>query len=153
MSKNHEKMFNRTFGGQTGTPDPKLKGKYGGNCNITRCQRPGAFAWSMNNHAFYCDDCARTLNRDPANHAHYKERYGVDRFVFRLDTVTPEERAKWEAKGGYIPGAKEMDNVTCNNCDWRGNDYDLAKVREAETGDIMDACPNCRTDAYLMDIK
>ncbi len=89
---------------QATTPDPKLKGQYGGNCNITRCQAPGAFAWSMNNHAYYCDDCARMLNRDPSNHAYWKRNYGVDRFVFRIDTLTPEEIEKWKAKNGYIPG-------------------------------------------------
>lgn len=93
----------RTFGGQSGTPDPKLKGQKGGNCNITRCQAPGAYAWSMNNHAYYCDACAKMLNTDASNHAYYKERYGVDRFVFRIETLTPEERAAWAAKNGYIP--------------------------------------------------
>lgn len=85
------------------TPDPKLKGKFGGNCNVTHCQAPGAYSWSMNNQAFYCDACANTLNR--ANHEYWHSRYGVDRFVFRLDTLTPEERAKWEAKGAYVPAA------------------------------------------------
>lgn len=95
--------MNRTFGGQTGKPDPKLKGQKGGNCNRTACQAPGAYAWSMNNHAYYCDDCARMLNREPSNHAYWKERYGVDRFVFRPETLTPEERALWKAKNGHLP--------------------------------------------------
>lgn len=88
-------------GPKPATPDPKLKGVRGGNCNVTHCQAPGAFAWSMNNRAYYCDDCARTLNR--ANHAYWKEAYGVDRFVFRIDTLTPEERAAWAAKNAHIP--------------------------------------------------
>ena len=85
------------------TPDPKLKGQLGGNCNRTACQAPGAFAWSMNNRAYYCDDCARMLNRDPVNHAYWKNSYGVDRFVFRLDSLTDAERALWEAKNADIP--------------------------------------------------
>lgn len=85
------------------TPDPKLKGIYGGNCNRTACQAPGAFAWSMNNRAFYCDDCADMLNRDRCNRAYWRENYGVDRFVFRIETLTPEERALWAAKNMHIP--------------------------------------------------
>lgn len=88
---------------QTTTPDPKLKGVKGGNCNRTACQAPGAFAWSMNNHAYYCDDCARMLNREPSNHAYWKANYGVDRFVFRPETLTPEEIALWKAKNGHLP--------------------------------------------------
>lgn len=86
-----------------GVPDPKLKGVRGGNCNRTVCQAPGAFAWSMNNHAYYCDACARMLNNDPSNHAYWKQNYGVDRFVFRVETLTEDERAKWAAKNAHVP--------------------------------------------------
>jgi hypothetical protein len=87
------------------TPDPKLKGVKGGNCNRTACQAPDAHAWSMNNQAYYCDDCARMLNREPGNHAYWKAQYGVDRFVFRIETLTDAERALWAAKNAHIPEA------------------------------------------------
>ena len=93
----------RQFGGETGKPDPKLKGVRGGNCNITRCQKPGAFAWSMNNHAYYCDSCANMLNTDPVNREYWRNYAGVSRFVFRIDTLTPGEIEKWKAKNGHLP--------------------------------------------------
>jgi hypothetical protein len=94
----------RQFAGETGKPDPKLKGVYGGNCNLTRCQAPGAYAWSMNNRAYYCDKCAAMLNTDPVNRAYWRDYAGVSRFVFRIDTLTPGEIEKWKAKNGSIPG-------------------------------------------------
>lgn len=93
----------RQFAGETGKPDPKLKGVYGGNCNITRCQAPGAYAWSMNNHAYYCDSCANMLNTDPVNREYWRNYAGVSRFVFRIDTLTPGEIEKWKAKNGHLP--------------------------------------------------
>ena len=89
------------------TPDPALKGKLGGNCNVTACQAPGAYAWSLNNQAWYCDDCARRLNREPSNYAYWKGRYGVSRFVFRPDTLTEEEIALLKAGRAYVPGVVE----------------------------------------------
>lgn len=94
----------RQFAGETGKPDPKLKGVYGGNCNLTRCQAPGAYAWSMNNRAYYCDKCAAMLNTDPVNREYWRNYAGVSRFVFRIDTLTPGEIEKWKAKNGSIPG-------------------------------------------------
>lgn len=45
-------------------------------------------------------------------------------------------------------------NIRCNNCDtYFHDDHDLEKVREEESGDVIDACPVCKTDAYLMDLR
>lgn len=40
----------------------ELKGKYGGNCNRTACQQPGAVWWNSSTRAFYCQSCARKIN-------------------------------------------------------------------------------------------
>lgn len=88
-------------------PDPNLKGKRGGNCNRTACQAPGAFAWSLNNHAYYCDDCARMLNWEPVNQKYWHDRYGIKRFVFRPETLTADEIAKLKAGRAYVPGMVE----------------------------------------------
>lgn len=41
------------------------------------------------------------------------------------------------------------DPVRCNNCDWYGDDEDLTQCNDSR-GDFK-GCPNCKTDAYLMD--
>lgn len=107
MSGLYGKAPERTFGGEQGKPDPALKGKKGGNCNRTACQAPGAFAWSLNNHAYYCDACAKMLNWEPSNRAYWEGRYGITRFVFRPETLTEEEIAKLKAGRAYVPGVVE----------------------------------------------
>ena len=43
-------------------PDPSLKGKEGGNCNRTACQKSGA--WCKHHYGdFYCLQCALDINR------------------------------------------------------------------------------------------
>lgn len=40
-----------------------LKGKQGGNCNVTACQKPGATWWNTSTRAYYCAHCANEINR------------------------------------------------------------------------------------------
>lgn len=40
----------------------KLKGKQGGNCNVTACQKPGATWWNTSTRAYYCAHCASEIN-------------------------------------------------------------------------------------------
>jgi hypothetical protein len=40
-----------------------LKGKRGGNCNVTDCQKPGATWWNTSTRAYYCQHCAMEINR------------------------------------------------------------------------------------------
>jgi len=47
--------------------------------------------------------------------------------------------------------------VKCNCCEWTGTEEDLIPMEDknAEKDGLepyMDACPNCKTDHYLMDI-
>lgn len=41
----------------------ELKGKDGGNCNVTACQKPGATWWNISTRAYYCPRCADEINR------------------------------------------------------------------------------------------
>ena len=59
MSKNH--------------PD---KGKKGGRCNVTACQKPGAMWFNKSTEAYYCEDCAREINW-PGGRADTMRLYGV----------------------------------------------------------------------------
>jgi hypothetical protein len=53
--------------------DPALKGKFGGNCNRTACQVPGADWWNPNTNAYYCCDCAVLINRNiPLVHSEWR---------------------------------------------------------------------------------
>ena len=38
------------------------KGLLGGSCNVTACQRPGAFMYNKSTKAYYCHDCATEIN-------------------------------------------------------------------------------------------
>jgi hypothetical protein len=41
------------------------KGKRGGRCNITACQRKGAYWYNQVMKAYYCEDCAVDINDHP----------------------------------------------------------------------------------------
>lgn len=41
-------------------------------------------------------------------------------------------------------------SVQCNQCSWHGSDDDLVLFKD-ENG-YATGCPNCKTDAYLMDV-
>lgn len=43
-----------------------------------------------------------------------------------------------------------LPEVTCNNCDWEGNESDLIQGKDEEG--YFNGCPNCETDSYLMDL-
>lgn len=46
-------------------PNKADKGQRLGSCNVTRCQRPGAYWWNKGSRAWYCTDCARRINDIP----------------------------------------------------------------------------------------
>jgi len=43
------------------------------------------------------------------------------------------------------------DDVRCNNCEWTGIDGEDTELVE-DGGEYFKACPNCMTDAWLVDI-
>ena len=64
---------------------------------------------------------------------------------------TPEE-----VKQGMEPEiCFHCQNVVCNMCGWRGNDDGLEIVSKMydEGMEHTQACPNCLTDAYLMNVR
>ncbi len=38
------------------------KGKKGGKCNVTACQKPGANYYNKSTQKYYCADCAEEIN-------------------------------------------------------------------------------------------
>lgn len=52
-------------------PDPKLKGVFGKNCNVTACQEPGATWWNKVMRKYYCPYCARQINYAPLDDGTY----------------------------------------------------------------------------------
>ena len=44
-----------------------------------------------------------------------------------------------------------VDTVKCMNCGFTGSDDDLAIIEE--DGEKFEACPMCKTDAYLSDLS
>lgn len=43
--------------------DKPDKGRFGGSCNRTACQAPGATWWNFGTQAYYCQACALMINR------------------------------------------------------------------------------------------
>lgn len=50
-------------------PTREDKGLYGGSCNRSACQKPGATWYNHATHAYYCTQCASLLNRANADWA------------------------------------------------------------------------------------
>ena len=48
-----------------------------------------------------------------------------------------------------------MDDVRCNKCGWIGKQDELEHTAEIveEKTEWINACPSCKTDHYLMDLK
>lgn len=44
------------------------KGKKGGDCNVTQCQRPGASCYNPPMRAWYCHSCASDIRRVSLSH-------------------------------------------------------------------------------------
>ena len=43
--------------------------------------------------------------------------------------------------------------IRCNNCGtYFENDYDLAQIVDIDDGELINGCPECQTDSYLMDL-
>ncbi|MDZ7823093.1 MAG: hypothetical protein U5K75_02985 [Ahrensia sp.] len=46
---------------------------------------------------------------------------------------------------------KSQSFIKCNHCGWHGNKTNLRQCTDSIDGELTNACPNCRTDNYLMD--
>jgi len=44
--------------------DPEKGQVYGGECNVTACNRRGAVYWNIGTQGLYCPECARKINYD-----------------------------------------------------------------------------------------
>lgn len=79
------------------------KGKMGGDCNRTQCQKHGASSWNRGSHAWYCSDCANELNHynpnamsdgKPMVDAKPDGHYDYDPNGVYEEELSPEEQAK-----------------------------------------------------------
>lgn len=52
-------------------PNKADKGKRLGSCNVTACQRPGAYWYNKVMKAWYCTSCAREINYRPLDDGTY----------------------------------------------------------------------------------
>lgn len=43
--------------------------------------------------------------------------------------------------------------IRCNRCLWHGDEDSLIRCEDASGDGTADACPNCRTDHFLMDLN
>ncbi len=41
----------------------EMKGKFGGDCNVTQCQKSGACSYNHAMRAYYCEKCATEINK------------------------------------------------------------------------------------------
>ena len=81
-----------------------MKGKKGGNCNRTACQKailPFESYYSVWTRAYYCRQCAWLIN--DANRGDARAMYGVDDCVFLVGNLSAENRAKFEKANQYVP--------------------------------------------------
>ncbi len=44
------------------------KGKFGGDCNVTQCQKAGACSYNHAMRAYYCEECANKINEASITH-------------------------------------------------------------------------------------
>lgn len=59
--------------------------------------------------------------------------------IYALEDLKKGEKQKGEKK------------IRCNNCMSLLHEHDLVHMQDT-SGDLMDACPKCKTDEYLMDL-
>lgn len=74
--------------GQYGYEGPQKpdKGRKGGSCNRTACQRPGAYWYNRGSMSWYCTNCAHMLN-----HANRHDEFCAQEPLCKLDEEAKEE--------------------------------------------------------------
>lgn len=56
--------------------DKADKGKFGGSCNRSHCQKPGADWYNFGSLSYYCSECAHELSYDSFNHKESMRLFG-----------------------------------------------------------------------------
>jgi len=79
-------------------PAPADKGKQGRNCNVTACQRPGAWFYNNGTRAYYCLHCAWDIRK-----FNNPERDG-----FTLFTQWEEDLRRYETEMRLNSAAREQ---------------------------------------------
>ena len=76
------------------TPDPKLKGVEGGNCNRTACQQPNAVWYNEGTQKYYCRNCAITIQRQENDHAFMTKRIPMEIFKGIFNATDPRHKIR-----------------------------------------------------------
>lgn len=71
------------------------KGKKGGSCNITQCQKHGASSWNRGSLAWYCESCGNELN-------HFNPNVMDDGEP--MVAVEPDFYHAYDPEGSYVEG-------------------------------------------------
>ena len=85
---------------------------------------------------------------DPAR---YPRRGIIDRYHSAV--VSAYEAGELVSRAPSAPVEDDRPDVRCNSCGWLGYNDDLVASIDSEDGEPSNPCPNCGTDAYLMDIE
>lgn len=80
-------------------PNKPDKGKRLGSCNVTACQRPGAYWYNKVMNAWYCTSCAREINYRPLDDGSYlcslDEKARQEYFEIRREKAGLDSPADW----------------------------------------------------------
>ena len=101
------------------------KGKRGGDCNVTQCQKPGASSWNEPMKAYYCEKCITAIYESSCEN-------GDSRFVF----INPDRDIRSDYTFEYE--TEEMLEKIMEE--------QLADANRMLTGDVHSHKPFVRTD-------
>lgn len=92
------------------------KGKRGGDCNRTQCQRPHAWWYNKTMQAYYCGDCAGAINESCLTRDH------IESFPNKIYVNPPMAAIDEFVEGGF--------QVLVTTADGTGTAYQLTNTKE-----------------------
>lgn len=75
-------------------PDTLMKGVVNGNCNRTACQQPGAVWLNESTRAYYCRNCAITIQQEENNWAFRAKTAPMELFKGIFDPTDPRHAVR-----------------------------------------------------------
>lgn len=106
------------------------KGKRGGDCNRTQCQRPNAWWYNKTMQAYYCGDCAGAINESCLTKDH------IASFGSKVYVMPPVI-----SKDDYVEGGHA---ILINTADGQSTTFQQADTEQAAQDSFESAC--CITD-------
>lgn len=90
------------------------KGKVGGDCNRTQCQRPNAWWYNKTMNAFYCADCAGAINESCLYKDHIVS-FGSKVYVMPPTIKTEEVGGRWLVSLITAANPEGVGKYTCHD--------------------------------------